>query len=177
MENIGKIIVSHDADLVAIAEAAGQSNPDARWYDGGVLYVRGVTDEDLTAAAETLHSPAAQAARLLTARLAELAALRWEKQTAGIVVDGIALRTDRESMVDLRALANRPADRYPLTYKAASGFIPLATPDEAARLADAQDAHVQACFDHEVTLAGVIDDLAGDATALAALDLSEGWPA
>lgn len=57
MKNIGKITINHTLDLVAIAEAAGNSAPEARWYDTGVLYVRGVTDEALAAAAAKAMSP------------------------------------------------------------------------------------------------------------------------
>lgn len=110
------------------------------------------------------------------ARKAELANLRWERQSAGIIVDGINLRTDRESILDLRAIAGRDAAVYPLSYKADSGWVSLASADMAGRLANAQDAHIQACFDREAVLAGMIDALATDPEALAVLDLSEGWP-
>lgn len=74
MENIGKITIDSVLDLVAIAEVAGQPDPDARWYDSGVLYVRNVTDEALAAAAEKVNAPEVQAAREKQARLDEITA-------------------------------------------------------------------------------------------------------
>ncbi len=173
---ISKITISPDLDLVAIAETAGQSDPEARWYDDGVLYVRGVTDEALARAAQTIASPAAQAARLTASRLADLAAVRWQHQNAGVVVDGVPLRTDRESMADLRLIADRAAGDFPLSYKAESGFVTLASKEQATRYADAQKAHVQACFEREAVLAERITACQGDAEKLAALDLEDGWP-
>ena len=110
-------------------------------------------------------------------RLAELADIRWQRQTAGIVVDGVRLRTDRESIVDLRAIAERSAEKFPLSYKAAMEFVTLESKEQATRYADAQDAHVQACFDYEAVLARKIAALINDPEALAALNLEEGWPA
>ncbi len=110
------------------------------------------------------------------ARRVELANIRWQRQIAGITVDGIGLRTDRDSIVDLRMIAGRSAEKFPVPYKAVSGFVSLTTQAEAVRLADAQDAYVQACFSHEVGLAGLIDNLSNDPEALATLDLTQGWP-
>lgn len=110
------------------------------------------------------------------ARLAELASIRWQRQVSGIIVNDIALRTDRDSIVDLRVIAGRSPEKFPAPYKTASGFISLMTKEEATELADAQDAYVQACFTHEVVLSGLISDLSNDSEALAVLDLSKGWP-
>lgn len=72
MKNVGKITISPALDLVAIAEAAGQSEPEARWYENGVLYVQGVTDEALVVAAEKVNSVGAQAERQRRSRIAEI---------------------------------------------------------------------------------------------------------
>ena len=40
-----------EADMPTIAEAAGNGDMDARWYAEGRLYVRGVTQAALDAAA------------------------------------------------------------------------------------------------------------------------------
>ncbi len=110
------------------------------------------------------------------ARLIELAGVRWQHQIAGISIDGIDLRTDRESILDLRIIADRSAEKFPLTYKAASGFITLETKEQATQYADAQDDYVQACFNHEAVLTSMIISRKNDPEALASLDLSEGWP-
>ena len=136
------------------------------------------TREDQEEAERLAEAAALEKERLRDpdARRAELANIRWQRQTAGITVDGVALRTDRDSIVDLRMIAGRSPDKFPVPYKAASGFVSLETQADAVRLADAQDAYVQACFSHEVVLAGLIDDLSHDPEALATLDLTQGWP-
>lgn len=110
-------------------------------------------------------------------RLAELADIRWQHQSTGIMVEGMRLRTDRESIVDLRAIADRSAEKFPLSYKAATEFVTLESKEQATHYADAQDTHVQACFDYEAVLAKRIAALINDPEALAAFDLAEGWPA
>lgn len=49
-EVIASIDVPPEADLVAIAAAAGNAALEDRWYSGGRLHVRGVTQEALDAA-------------------------------------------------------------------------------------------------------------------------------
>ncbi len=153
-------------------EAIAEETSVAAWIE------RHAAEKERRRIAAEQAAIAAERARLRDpeARRAELADLRWQHQTAGIVVDGIALRTDRESILDLRAIAGRDAAAYPVRYKAQSGWVDLANVDLAGRLADAQDAHVQACFDREAVLSALIDTHSTNPEALASLDLGAGWP-
>ena len=127
--------------------------------------------------AETRASAAEQARlRDPDARKDELADIRWSHQVAGVTVDGIGLRTDRESILDLADIAGRAAGAFPTTYKAVSGFVTLSTKAQATKYSKAQTDHVQACFDREAELFARIDELTNDPDALASLDLTEGWP-
>ena len=176
MENIGKITIDPTLDLGAIAETAGQHDPALRWYKDGVLYVKNVTDEVLSEVAACINTPKMVSLRCVEARKTELASIRWQHQTSGIVVDDVSLRTDRDSLIDLREIADRSSGEFPLSYKATTGFVKLATKEQATKYANAQKAHIQACFEHEATLTAKITSLKDNAEALAALDLEKGWP-
>ena len=85
---------------------------------------------------------------------AEIAAARWEAETAGI--DGI--KTDRESqaLITGAALKAMQDSEYSCRWKTESGFVELTAPQILA-IADAVRAHVQSCFDHEAELVALIE--------------------
>ena len=88
----------------------------------------------------------------------EIAAARWEAETAGIDVNGFTVRTDRESqaLITGAALKAMQDSTYSCRWKTESGFVELTAPQILA-IADAVRAHVQACFDREAELCGLID--------------------
>ncbi|MFD2142881.1 DUF4376 domain-containing protein [Ancylobacter oerskovii] len=102
------------------------------------------------------------------------AAKRWAIETAGIVVNGASIATDRESQglitgAFVYVQANPSAT---VQFKAADGFVTL---DAAAvtTIANAVAAHVQACFAAERdVLAGIV---AGTVTDPADID-AWAWP-
>lgn len=51
---VASVALDVDANMAAIATAAGNADLNARWYADGRLYVRGVTQEALDAAAKTV---------------------------------------------------------------------------------------------------------------------------
>lgn len=111
-------------------------------------------------------------------KLAALAEKRWQVETAGIVVAGAAIKTDRESSAILTS-AYILAKDYPgytvSNWKVAKGaFITLDAPTIIA-LATAVRLHVQACFDREAALTASIL-AAADVPALDAIDIDAGWP-
>ena len=111
------------------------------------------------------------------ARKAELASIRWAKETGGVSVTGMRIDTSRESQNMINgavAFANRNPDAK-IDFKAASGWIAL---DAATVLfiGDLVATHVQKCYSRERELSDEIDRLADDAEALAALDIKKGWP-
>ncbi len=105
-------------------------------------------------------------------RLAELAAIRFGHETAGVS----GLRSDRESQALLTgaALAATLDPEYTVDWKGEGGWTPL---DAVQLLAAAQSVrgHVQACFSNERVLAAAID-AAADMDAVLAVDLGQGWP-
>ena len=111
-------------------------------------------------------------------KLAALAALRYQKETGGITLAGVAVRTDRESQAQLNgAYVSLKEGLIPDTpWKAANGWMPLTFAD-IAPIAQAVAAHVRACFAAERAHAQAIAQLPDDVAALDGYDISTGWPA
>ena len=93
-----------------------------------------------------------------SAKRAEIAAARWEAETAGIDVNGFTVRTDRESqaLITGAALKAMQDSTYSCRWKTESGFVELTAPQILA-IADAVRAHVQGCFDHEAELLPLVE--------------------
>jgi hypothetical protein len=133
---------------------------------------------DATTATKTYRVEDIPIGELKTLFLAAVAEKRWEVETAGVVIGGIRIKTDRESAAKLTA-AYVKADRDPgyaiANWKVADGtFVTLSA---AAILAagDAVSAHVQACFDREAALS--VEILAStDVELLSDIDIESGWP-
>ncbi|MDF5870830.1 DUF4376 domain-containing protein [Pseudomonas aeruginosa] len=102
-----------------------------------------------------------------------IAARRYQAETAGITVNGMALPTDRDSqaLVTGAALAAVIDPNYTCQWKTDGGFIDL-NAQQIITMASAMRAHVQACFDREAAL---LDALAAGTYTAAQLD--QGWPA
>lgn len=107
------------------------------------------------------------------ARLADLAALRFARETGGTG----GFRTDRESqsLIVGAALAATLDPGYTVEWKSSAGWVTL---NATQLLAAAQivRAHVQACFSNERALGTTIEE-ADDLQAVLAIDLGQGWPA
>lgn len=105
---------------------------------------------------------------------AEIAAARYEAETAGTTVNGVLIDTGRDSqaLITGAALAAMLDDGYSLNWKTENGFIHLTAPEIIA-VAQAVRAHVQNCFDREAELCALVD------AAKTAEDLDEiliSWP-
>ena len=107
------------------------------------------------------------------ARLAELAAVRFARETGGTG----ALRTDRESqaLITGAALAATLDPAYAVDWKGAEGWVTL-NATQLIAAAQAVRAHVQACFSNERALGAAIE-AAADLDAVLTVDLGQGWPA
>ena len=92
------------------------------------------------------------------AKLAEIAEARWKAETGGMAVDGLIIKTDRESqsMIGDAAFTATLDPNYICQWKTSSGFMTL---DAATVLTVAQAvrAHVQGCFDREAELSAVVE--------------------
>lgn len=104
---------------------------------------------------------------------AAVAAERYRRETAGIVVGGVPIDTSRDSqaLITGAALAATLDSAYICRWKAGSGFVEL-NAQQIIEMATAVRAHVQACFDREAELLAEID---AGTYAEAMLDI--GWPA
>lgn len=89
---------------------------------------------------------------------AEIAAARYEVETAGTTVNRITIDTGRDSqaLITGAAVAAMLDENYSLNWKTTSGFIHLTAPEIIA-VAQAVRAHVQSCFDREGELVALVD--------------------
>ena len=112
-------------------------------------------------------------------KLAALAARRYEIETGGITVQGVPVKTDRESsaiLTSARVLADRDPAFVVSNWKVDAGvFVTLDAPMITA-ISDAVTAHVQGTFNREAELSAAII-AAKTAAKLAAIDIDAGWPA
>ena len=89
---------------------------------------------------------------------ADMAAKRYEVETGGMTVNGMAVSTDRDSqgLVLGAAFAANLDPAYVVKWKTADGFVDLDAATVIA-LAQAIRAHVQAAFDREAEVVALID--------------------
>lgn len=93
-----------------------------------------------------------------TQKKAEIAAARYEREIAGVEVNGVLIDTGRDSqaLITGAALAAMLDSEYSLNWKTTSGFVHLSAPEIIA-VAQAVRAHVQSCFDKEGELVARIN--------------------
>ena len=159
-------------ELAPIKQLHAQLN----WFEDAVVQPARVVEGEWVrpAVAVDLRSP--QNLATLKQRLAaELARVRYEHETGGVIVNGATVLTDRESqatIIGAYARANADAGAT-VQWKAANGFVTL---DAAAimQFGNAVFNHVQSCFAREGVLREQID-LAGSVHALMQIDIAAGW--
>ncbi|WP_282362136.1 DUF4376 domain-containing protein [Pseudomonas sp. PS01300] len=97
---------------------------------------------------------------------------RFQGETGGAVVEGLAVNTecDSQSLLTGAAVAASLDPGYRIKCKTASGFVEL-TADQVTALASAVRAHVQACFDREAELLGAVAN-----GSISAEMIEERWP-
>ncbi|MEN6375559.1 MAG: DUF4376 domain-containing protein [Smithella sp.] len=109
-------------------------------------------------------------------KLAELAAYRFAKETAGITINGAIIRTDLESQAMINgavAYANLNPTAL-IDWKAANGWVQI-DKDTVIAVGNAVGAHVQACYSRERVHAEAIAALTTPAEILV-YDFTTGWP-
>ena len=110
-------------------------------------------------------------------KLAALAAIRYEKETAGVAFAGSVILTDPLSQAKLTGAWVR-VQRLPNTrinWKGATGWAEIGKAEVEAAV-DAVSAHVQACFNNERAHSEAISALTTVA-AIDSYDISTGWEA
>lgn len=104
---------------------------------------------------------------------ARLAAERWRREVAGIVVDGYRVDSSREARTILDQYVRAG---YSGAWKWADGSFSMVTPEILGAAIVAVTAYVAACFASEADMAAQID-ACDDPAALADWDVTVGWPA
>ncbi|WP_240939551.1 DUF4376 domain-containing protein [Diaphorobacter sp. HDW4A] len=106
---------------------------------------------------------------------AEIARVRYDKETGGITVGGARVLTDRESQSTITgAHSHALADpETMIEWKAENGFVTLGAA-EIMQFGTAVFRHVQSCFARERVLREQVD-VTGNIPALMAIDFQSGW--
>ena len=115
-------------------------------------------------------------ARMKAHRLADLAALRYQHETAGITLNGMTIETDRQSQALITGAWSfsqlNPA--VLIDWKGVNGWIQIDAATITA-IAGAVATHVQSCFSAERVHAEAIAALE-TVEAVQAYDFTTGWP-
>lgn len=103
---------------------------------------------------------------------AAVASERFRREGVGIVVDGLQIETTRDSqaLIASTGLSAVLDPEYRCNFKTVDGFVEIGSA-QIITIAKAVRAHVQACFDRELTLLRAIE--AGEYHDEM---LSQGWP-
>ena len=88
----------------------------------------------------------------------EIASARYEAECAGTEVNGMTIKTDRESqaLITGAALQAIVDYDYECRWKTSDGFVHLSA-EQIKYIAQLVRSHVQSCFDREAELCGLID--------------------
>lgn len=132
--------------------------------------------EDEMSAEEYSDYVAALLTSLKANKLVILAAYRYEKESAGIIVDGVDVHTDRSSRSILNSkkdwLANHPSQV--VDYKGKNGWHDL-TKQKVEDIWDEVETHVESCYNIERTHAEAIEALT-TVNDVEQYDITTGWP-
>lgn len=112
----------------------------------------------------------------LAAKIESLAAYRYEKETAGITVNGSTIRTDRESqsLIAGAKLYSDLNESILIDWKAENGWVQIDR-NAIVAISQAVAAHVQACFSNEKVHSSAINALT-TVEEIEAYDITTGWP-
>jgi hypothetical protein len=96
-------------------------------------------------------------AKAKEAKKAEIAQARYNAEIAGVTINGVSIKTDRESqgLITGAALKAMQDPDYTCRWKGIDGFVTL-NATQIIAIADAVRQHVQSCFDHEAELLPLI---------------------
>ena len=97
-------------------------------------------------------------AKAKEAKKAEIAQARYNAEIAGITINGVLIKTDRETQAVLTAACLQAYidSGYSLNWKTADGTFVSLPAEQIMAFGTAVRAHVQACFDKEAELLPLI---------------------
>ncbi len=110
------------------------------------------------------------------AKKEDVTALRWQRETGGITINGVSVLTgiDDQNRIATAIQGMEMSGLTQVDFKAASGWTVL-TLAEIKAVAAAISHYVQACFSCEKDLHAIVVGME-DAAAVIALDITKGWP-
>lgn len=154
-----------------------QAGWDQKVVEGTPNLVNGKWVRDFSLVAYTAAEKDALVAEAKGQKFAELAAIRWTKETGGTLFNGVPVSTDAVSQTKyIGAVVGAQIDPSAmLKWKMIDGSFVVLDAQQITNLAMAVRAHVQACFDHEADLREAILACA-TLEALRQVDLAQGWP-
>ncbi|QLG96686.1 DUF4376 domain-containing protein (plasmid) [Pseudomonas yamanorum] len=105
-------------------------------------------------------------------QVALIAAERFRRESAGVMIDDLVIDTSRDSqsLVAGTAISALMDANYTCNFKAVGGFVEISAP-RILEISAAVRAHVQACFDRELVLLKAVRSRTFTDSMLA-----EGWP-
>lgn len=106
----------------------------------------------------TPEEPLSNIEALKLIKLNELANLRYEKETSGIEVNSMKIRTDRESqaLINGAYISTLINPNFTIDWKCENGWITL-TAEQIAGIATLVANHVQSCFTREKEITELIE--------------------
>lgn len=149
-----------------VSEIPDPQKQDDKWYYN--------TDQDTD---PFIISTMKNIDQLKQTKLADLANLRYAKETGGVTLpNGAKIQTDREAQAQITGALNAISNGFitNIKWKTPEGFVELGA-QEIAGIAGAVASHVQACFANEATHATAIQGLT-DGQAVIDYDITAGWP-
>lgn len=153
------------------------ANYDQKWYISyDSRYVYNANNDTVQEFLNIVARPVDQVYQL---KIADLASLRWQKQNAGTILNGVPILTDDDSQSKILGarLSIMIDPTLVFNWKTPIGFIPLGQ-TEITEISDAVRLHIQACFDTEMTHIDALTALndANDAQGIIDYDITAGWP-
>ena len=97
-------------------------------------------------------------AKAKEAKNAEIAQARYNAEIAGVTINGVLIKTDRETQAVLTAACLQAYidSGYSLNWKTGDGTFVSLPAEKIMAFGTAVRAHVQSCFDHEAELLPLI---------------------
>ena len=98
-------------------------------------------------------------AKAKEAKKAEIATARYNAERAGVTINGVLIKTDRETQAVLTAACLQAYidSGYSLNWKTGDGTFVSVPAEQIMAFGTAVRAHVQGCFDHEAELLPLIE--------------------
>ena len=98
-------------------------------------------------------------AKAKEAKKAEIAQARYNAEIAGVTINGVSIKTDRETQAVLTSACLQAYidSGYSLNWKTGDGTFVSLPAEQIMAFGTAVRAHVQSCFDHEAELLPLIE--------------------